>query len=174
MVYNEIIKRLRYAMNFSDFKLMDIFALGGEKLDRDTVCGICAKEEDDNFIACSSDKLEAFLNGLIVLKRGSLDSRPTAIAGEKLPLNNNQILRKIRIALNYKDVDMLEIIHLGGLKFSKNQLSALFRAKHNHHYQECGDQLLRKFLQGLITKYRKGGEDKKPPKRKLPSDIIDF
>ncbi len=162
---NFIIKKLRYALDYNDFKLIDIFNLGGLKLTRDQVCAFCAKDEDENFLLCDDKTLEIFLNGLILYRRGKAKdgSQPPV----NLELDNNQILRKLRIALNFKDSDMLEVLELEGMKFSKNQLSALFRAKDNHHYQPCKDQLIRKFLQGLVKKYRGN-------KQKSPSAILDF
>lgn len=164
---NFILKKIRYALDLNDFKLIDIFKLGGRVYSRDEVCTLCAKDDDDNFQACDSETLEAFLNGLIIYRRGKQND------GDKTPiimeLDNNQILRKLRIALNYKDSDMLAVLKLEGMEFSKNQLSALFRAKDNHHYQPCKDQLLRKFLQGLVKKYRNGNGSKA-----RPSAILDF
>jgi len=162
---NFILKKIRYALDYNDFKLIDIFKLGGKTLTRDEVCSYCAKDGDDNFILCDSETLEAFLNGLIIYRRGK--SKDGGEAPVHVEMDNNQILRKLRIALNYKDSDMLAILKLDGMEFSKNQLSALFRAKDNHHYQPCKDQLLRKFLQGLVKKYR----DNRP---KAPSAILDF
>ncbi len=162
---NFILKKIRYALDYNDFKLIDIFKLGGLNLSRDQVCSYCAKDNDENFQVCDEKTLLAFLNGLIIYRRGKAkNSQETIIEPE---LDNNQVLRKLRIALNYKDSDMLEVLALDGMKFSKNQLSALFRAKDNHHYQACKDQLLRKFLQGLVKKYRDN-------KKKAPSAILDF
>ncbi len=162
---NFILKKIRYALDYNDFKLIDIFKLGGLKMTRDQVCSYCAKDNDDNFQICDDKTLEAFLDGLILYRRG--EAKNGKQANREMELDNNQILRKLRIALNYKDTDMLAVLELEGMKFSKNQLSALFRAKDNHHYQPCKDQLLRKFLQGLVKKYRDN-------KKKAPSAILDF
>ena len=162
---NFILKKLRYALDLNDFKLIDIFKLGGITFSRDEVCSLCAKDDDESFQLCDNATLEAFLNGLIIYRRGKQSN-----GGDNpvhIELDNNQILRKLRIALNYKDTEMLAVLKLEGMEFSKNQLSALFRAKGNHHYQPCKDQLLRKFLQGLVKKYRGN-------KSRNPSAILDF
>ncbi len=165
---NFILKKIRYALDLNDFKLIDVFKAGGKILTREEVCAYCAKDNDDHFQFCDSETLETFLNGLIIYRRGKQGDGGEALS--HIELDNNQILRKLRIALNYKDSDMLAVLKLEGMEFSKNQLSALFRAKDNHHYQPCKDQLLRKFLQGLVKKYRenKGREGNKP------SAILDF
>lgn len=69
-------------------------------------------------------------------------------------MNNNDILKKIRVALSLKDHEILEILKLSDFEMSKSELSALFRKEDHPNYKECGDQVLRKFLNGLITKNR--------------------
>ena len=69
-------------------------------------------------------------------------------------MTNNDIFKKLRVALSLKDTDIVEILALVDFKISKSELSAIFRKEDHPNYQECGDQLLRNFLNGLIVKYR--------------------
>jgi len=69
-------------------------------------------------------------------------------------MNNNDILKKLRIALELKDTDIIEILKLADFEISKTELNAMFRKEGHRNYKECGDQLLRRFLNGLITKNR--------------------
>ena len=69
-------------------------------------------------------------------------------------MTNNDILKKLRIALSLKDTDILECLKLEDFEMSKSELSALFRKEDHPNYKECGDQVLRKFLNGLIAKKR--------------------
>jgi uncharacterized protein YehS (DUF1456 family) len=69
-------------------------------------------------------------------------------------MTNNDIFKKVRVALALKDHEILEILKLSDFEMSKSELSALFRKEDHPNYQECGDQVLRKFLNGLITKMR--------------------
>lgn len=69
-------------------------------------------------------------------------------------MSNNEIIRKLRIALEMKDTDMIEVFRLAGFEISKSELSALFRSKDHKNFKECGDQMLRRFLNGLTKKYR--------------------
>jgi uncharacterized protein YehS (DUF1456 family) len=69
-------------------------------------------------------------------------------------VTNNDILKKLRIALELKDTDIIEILRLANFEVSSPELSALFRNPENKNYRECGDQLLRRFLDGLIIKKR--------------------
>ncbi len=69
-------------------------------------------------------------------------------------MKNNDILKKLRIALNLKDTDIIEILKLADFEISKAELSALFRKPDHKNYKECGDQILRRFLDGLIIRNR--------------------
>ncbi|MCK5215429.1 MAG: DUF1456 family protein [Candidatus Omnitrophica bacterium] len=67
---------------------------------------------------------------------------------------NNDILKKLRVALKLRDTDIIDILKLADFEITKPQLSALFRKEGHKNYMECKDQLLRRFLNGLIIKYR--------------------
>lgn len=69
-------------------------------------------------------------------------------------MNNNDILKKLRIALNLKDTDIIEILKLADFEITKSELSALFRREDQRNYKEYGDQILRRFLNGLIIRNR--------------------
>ncbi len=69
-------------------------------------------------------------------------------------MTNNEILKKLRIALSLRDTDIIEILKLADFDISKSELSALFRSEDQRNYVECGDQILRRFLNGLIIKNR--------------------
>lgn len=75
-------------------------------------------------------------------------------------LTNNDILKKLRIALELKDEDIIHILKLADFSVTKSELSALFRREDHPNYVKCGDQLLRNFLQGLII-YKRGPREKK-------------
>jgi uncharacterized protein YehS (DUF1456 family) len=72
----------------------------------------------------------------------------------KAVLVNNDILRKLRIALNFKEDDMLAALDSAEFPVSKSELSALFRKKDHRNYKICGDQLLRNFLNGITKRFR--------------------
>lgn len=73
-------------------------------------------------------------------------------------LTNNDILKKIRVALELKDEDIIHILKLSDFEVSKSELNALFRKPDHPNYKQCGDQLLRNFLNGLIT-YKRGPKE---------------
>lgn len=69
-------------------------------------------------------------------------------------MTNNDILKKLRVALKLKDTDVIDILKLVDFKMSKSELNALYQKEGHDNYQECGDQVLRNFLNGLIIHKR--------------------
>jgi uncharacterized protein YehS (DUF1456 family) len=70
-------------------------------------------------------------------------------------LSNNDILKKLRVALSLKNDDIIEILKLVNFEMSKGALGDLFRNEDHPGYVEAGDQVLRNFLNGLII-YKRG------------------
>ena len=71
-----------------------------------------------------------------------------------MALTNNDIFKKLRVALNLRDLDIVEICKLVDFKVSKGELGAFFRKEDHPKYMECGDQILRNFLNGLVIHLR--------------------
>lgn len=151
MTNNDVLRRIRYIFDFNDAKMIKIFALGEHQVTREQISDWMKKEEDPAYQNCSDVLLAVFLNGLIIDKRGKKEG-PQPEPEKRL--NNNIIFRKLKIALNLKDDDILELMSLAGLHISKPELSAFFRKTGHKHYRLCKDQILRNFLQGLQLKYR--------------------
>jgi uncharacterized protein YehS (DUF1456 family) len=148
---NDILRRIRYTFDYDDSKMMTLFALGDLKITREQLSNWLKKEEDPDYQPCHDIQLASFLNGLINHKRGKKDG-PQPEPEKRL--TNNIIFRKIRIALDLKDDDILNIMALAPFKMSKPELSALFRKAGHKHYRACKDQILRNFLKGVQYQYR--------------------
>jgi uncharacterized protein YehS (DUF1456 family) len=73
---------------------------------------------------------------------------------EQMPLNNNDIFKKLRVAHKLRDDDIVKILELVDFNVTKSELGALFRNENHPKYVECGDQILRNFLNGLIVHLR--------------------
>ncbi len=69
-------------------------------------------------------------------------------------MNNNDILKKLRVAHKLRDDDIIKILKLVDFRVSKSELSAFFRREDHPNYVACGDQILRNFLNGLIIHLR--------------------
>jgi len=148
---NDILRRLRYTFELNDTKMIDVFALGNQEVTRAEVSNWMKKDDDPDFQELYDKELAVFLNGFIVDKRGKKEGPP--MVAEK-SLNNNMIFRKLKIALNLQDDDILDILDLAGFSFGKHELSALFRKPDQSQYRPCKDQVLRNFIHGLQLKYR--------------------
>jgi uncharacterized protein YehS (DUF1456 family) len=82
-------------------------------------------------------------------------------------MTNNDILKKLRVALQLKNTDIIAILKLVDFEISESELGAIFRAEDHINYKECGDQLLRNFLNGLIIHKRGPMEPKEKPVKKV-------
>ena len=150
MTNNDILRRIRYTFDFGDSKMISIFGLADLQVTRAQISDWLKKEDDPTFQKCRDTQLAIFLNGLIIDKRGKKEG-PQPVPEKHL--TNNMILKKLKIALNLKDVDILEIMELVKLRISKHELSAFFRKSGHKHFRECKDQVLRNFLKGMQLKY---------------------
>lgn len=148
---NDILRRLRYTFDFSDSQMMKLFELAGVEVSRAEVSDWLKRDDDPEKQDLLDQELAAFLNGFIIDKRGRQEGKEVI---NEPQLNNNLILRKLKIALSYKDDDMLEIYDLANLRISKHEISAFFRNPKQNQYRPCQDQFLRNFLLGLTLKYR--------------------
>ncbi len=154
MTNNDILRRLRYALNIKDATMIEIFKLSEHKIEKSELTALLKKEEEEGYVDCSDNVMGLFLDGLIIYKRGKRDEVPGNVEKQELPLSNNNILKKLRIALTFREDDMLGTLKLAGMNISKSELSALFRKEGQRHFKECGDQILRNFLKGLTVRYR--------------------
>lgn len=154
MTNNDILRRIRYALDLPDQQAIELFRLAGIELGQAQLLSLLAKEEEPHFHSCSDGQLLGFLDALILQRRGPRqdgDTAPRPTASEQM---NNLIFKKLRVALELKEEDILGMLALAGFKVSKTELTALFRKPGHKHYQACGDQFLRNFLQGLALHLR--------------------
>jgi uncharacterized protein YehS (DUF1456 family) len=171
MENNDILIRLRYALDIKNVDMVEIFKLGGIDVTREEVLKILTKskdsddneaelgaEENEDQIKCNDSMLESFLNGFITFKRGKQDPKPgQATDAPQLKTKervNNLLLKKLKIALALTSEDMIDILAVAGVNITKGELSALLRKEGHKNYKECGDRYARNFLKGLAIKYR--------------------
>ena len=148
---NDILRRVRYTFNFNDTKMIAVFAQADCTVTRQQISDWLKQEEDPDYQECDDKQLAIFLNGLINDKRG----KKAGIQPEpESRLNNNIIFRKLKIALDLKAEDVIDILDLVDFRLSKHELSAFFRSSTHKHYRECKEQVLRNFLMGMQLKYR--------------------
>ncbi|WP_246943514.1 DUF1456 family protein [Bacillus pinisoli] len=160
MTNNDLLIRLRYALDLRNSEMVEIFELGGVYVQLEDIPAILTKYEDEEAIpeeaACSNNMLESFLNGLITYKRGKQEPKPgqpevPAITGEHA---NNLLFKKVRIALSLTSDDIMDIMEAAGVKIAKGELSAILRKEGHSNYRVCGDKFARNLLKGLAIRYR--------------------
>jgi uncharacterized protein YehS (DUF1456 family) len=161
---NDILIRLRYALEIKNKQMAEIFKLGGVDVTVPEVIKILTKIDDDDVegvdqIKCNNSMFDSFLNGLIIFKRGKQEPKlgqpempePSIKKGANV---NNLLLKKVKIALALTTEDMLDIFEKVGITVSKGELGAFLRKEGQKNYKECGDKYARNFLKGLAEKYR--------------------
>lgn len=154
MINNDVLRSIRYMLDLSDQKLIDIMQLAAPTfaLDKATLLAYLKREGEPGFVECDSAVLAHFLDGLIFFRRGKDPSRPARPVEKHV--SNNVVLKKLRVAFQLQDSDMHDIFASTGFPIGKPELSAFFRQRDHKHYRLCGDQLLRNFLKGLTLRVR--------------------
>ncbi len=147
---NDILRRIRYTFDFSDDQMIKIFALADLEVTRAQISDWLKKDEDPDFKGIYDIQFATFLNGFINLRRGKKEGEQ---AKPEKRLNNNIIFRKLKIALNIKDEDIIDILMLADMRVGKHELSAFFRNPTQKQYKLCKDQILRNFIHGMQIKY---------------------
>lgn len=153
MTNNDYLRSIRFLLDVGDAKLVEIIKLSGPTIPLEDIKAYLLNEEDPNYMKCSDEIMAHFLDGLVYLKRGKDESRP--VVPFELPITNNVVLKKLRVAFALKEEDMHEILSKAGFKVARGELSAVLRKNGHINYRECGDQLLRNFLKGLTLRERK-------------------
>jgi len=168
MTNNDLLIRLRYALDIKNTDMIEIFKLGGMELSKEEVLKILTKpqyDEDgeldlsnDKFMLCDYETLEAFLNGFITFKRGKQESKPGQTKAPepsgKRDAANNLFIKRVKVALSLTTEDMIAIFYDAGLNVSKGEIGAILRKADHRNYKECGDNFTRNFIKGLTIRYR--------------------
>jgi uncharacterized protein YehS (DUF1456 family) len=152
MARNELLRSICAALKIDDATTMQVFSLAGRPLGLSTVTALKMPEGQDDYIPCSDPVLGFFLDGLIIHFRGQREGQPSAVEKPPAALSNNAILKKLRIALDLKEDDLITILKLAGVAVSKHELTAHFRKPGHKHYKECNDAFLRVFLKGVALR----------------------
>ena len=154
MINNDVLRAIRYMLDLSDGKVVEIIHLADAEfpIDKEAVQGFLKKDGESGYVECSNKVVALFLDGLVFYRRGKDESRPPRPPEKRI--TNNVVLKKLRVAFELKDIDMHQILESAGFPATKPELSALFRQPGHKNFRLCGDQLLRNFLKGLTMRVR--------------------
>ena len=152
MENNDVLRSIRYMLNINEQKIVHIAGLADLNIPISEIHAFIKKEDEPGFQVCDDQFIAYFLDGLIYFKRGREEGRLRPAI--ELPVTNNTILKKLRVAFHLQEQDILELIEKGGYRIGRSELSALLRKNDHVNYRECGDQVLRYFLKGLTLRLR--------------------
>lgn len=150
MTPNEILLHICHTFDLNDSEIADVFGKADHPVTSTQISGWLKNDDNPGYQELSDTQLAVFLNGLIIHKRGRKEGphpQPETV------LTNNIIFKKLRIALDLKADEIMEILALADLRISKHELSAFFRKPDHKHYRNCKDPILLKFLKGVLLKY---------------------
>lgn len=152
MTNNEIIKSIRHMLSFNDKNIVEIFKLADHEIIQQDIQNFMRAETDPNFVACPDPLMAKFLDGLIYLKRGRDPDKPPM--PYEFPITNNTILKKLRVAFELKEEDLIKTFERANFRIGKSELTAFSRKKDHPNFRNCGDQVIRYLLKGLTVKLK--------------------
>ncbi|WP_186752506.1 MULTISPECIES: YehS family protein [Pseudomonas] len=153
MLSNDILRSVRYILKSNNNDLVRILALAEVETTPANITSWITKEDEEGFVRCPDIILSSFLNGLIYDKRGKAEDTPPLSPERRV--NNNLVLKKLRIAFSLKTDDVMAIMSEQKFRVSMPEITAMMRAPDHKNYRECGDQFLRYFLRGLTNRLHK-------------------
>ncbi|WP_413625458.1 DUF1456 family protein [Luteibacter sp. Lutesp34] len=152
MLNNDTLRSIRYMLDLGDVHVVEIMKLTGFPATREQVEPWLRKEDEPGFVEMPDAAMAHFLDGLIVHRRGRDESQPPRPVETRV--NNNVVLKKLRVAFELKEDDILAIMTEAGFRVSRGEINALFRQPKHSNFRLCGDQFLRNFLKGLTQRLR--------------------
>lgn len=152
MLNNDVLRSLRFMLNISETQISAWLHEVHCEVSSEQLKSYLSKEDEADFISCPDRVLGHFLDALIIQKRGRNEQQP--LRPLELPVTNNQILKKLRVAFELKEQDIQDILMVADFPMTKSELGALFRRPDQQNYRPCGDQLLRNFLKGLTLRLK--------------------
>ena len=153
MLNNDTLRSIRYMLDLGDVHVVEILALTGQAATREDVEGWLKKDEEEpGFVAMPDVVMAHFLDGLIIHRRGRDESQPERPVETRI--NNNTVLKKLRVAFELKEDDIVAMLSDTGMRVTKGEVNALFRQPKHSNFRLCGDQFLRNFLKGLTHRLR--------------------
>ena len=156
MQINDILFKIKKALSLDEKSMQDAYALANYEMSSERLSNILKRRQDKGYEEATYEELGVFLDGLVILKRGPSDKvqKDDAV----VELTNNLILKKIRVAMELKEAELLILFSLAEVTLTKRQIGSLFRKEGTKNFKACSDELLMAFLDGLEEFYYDGEE----------------
>lgn len=156
MQTNDILFKLKTALSLENEKIIEAYKLADFEMSEERLANIMKRRQDKGFEEATFEELGVFLDGLVLLKRGPSDK--VANEDDVLELTNNLILKKVRVAMELKEAELVILFALAEVELTKRQIGSLFRKEGGKNFKACSDELLNAFLEGLDEFYYDGEE----------------
>ena len=140
----------------SNSELIEAYSLVDYSMKNERLENILKRRQDQGYEEANYEELGIFLDGLVLLKRGASDRVSTI--EEAVALSNNLIMKKLRVALELKEAELVIVFALAEITLTKRQIGALFRKEGTKNFKYASDELLMAFIEGLDEFYYDGEE----------------
>ncbi len=114
MTHNDVLRSVRYLLNIPDAALIDIIRLAEGAVSKADIDAFLKKEDEEGYRPCGDEVMARFLNGLVIYKRGRDESRGAQPL--EVPVTNNVVLKKLRVAFQLKDSDIITLLQKTGFQ----------------------------------------------------------
>jgi len=158
MQINDILFKLKKALSLDDKELIEAYRLADYEMSEERLEKILKRRQDKGYEDATYEELGVFLDGLVLLKRGPSDKVANEDEDEAVALTNNLILKKVRVAMELKEPELVILFALAEVNLTKRQIGSLFRKEGGKNFKVCSDELLMAFLEGLDEFYYDGEE----------------
>ena len=149
MTNNEVLRSIQTVFDFSEAKMAQIYNILNDQVSEEQVKLWLKKTSDKDFVDLKDIELTTFLNALICEKRGKKEGPQPEPESE---VTNNIILKKLKIALDLKNEDIIDILKLVEINMNSYELTSYFRKPNHKNYRPCRDTILSHFIKGLALK----------------------
>jgi len=149
MTNNTILQKIQFALHLTPEDNARIFAHVSFPIEPAQVVGYFIDRKHEDMLPCPNNALAAFLEGLIIDRRGVNEKNPTIPEFSTARLDNNDVLKKLRIAMDFHGEDVSLVLERAKADVHPNDLSNYFRKKGHKHYKVCPDDDLVSFLLGI-------------------------
>ena len=156
MKINDILFKIKTALSLTDKEMQETYSLTGFEMSQERLESILKRHQDKGFSEATYEELGLFLDGLVVLKRGEPSKKRDA--DEVFELTNNLIMKKLRVAMNLKESELVIIFALAEIVLTKRQIGSFFRKEGGKNFKPASDELLMAFIEGLDEFYYDGEE----------------
>jgi len=156
MQINDILFKIKTALSLKSSEIVKAYSLVNYNITEERIDNILKRRQDQGYEEATYEELGLFLDGLVILKRG--ENSKKSESDEVVELTNNLILKKLRVAMNLKESELLIVFALAEVTLTKRQIGSLFRKEGGKNFKVCSDELLMAFIEGLDEFYYDGEE----------------